>query len=59
MTDPAGTVRRCERCNKLPRGKIKQENARRYAPYCSFHCQEWHRLELASSYVRDMPEFLK
>lgn len=51
---------RCKRCHKIPRSKIAQENyAKRYPGYCSFHCQEWHRLEQASAYVRAMPEFLK
>jgi hypothetical protein len=53
------SVQRCKRCQKLPRGKIKVANAERYAPYCSFHCQEWHRLELASEWVRNMPGVLK
>lgn len=57
MSTPIGLS--CKRCNKKPRGKIKVENAKRYEPYCSFHCQEWHRLELASSYVRSLPGYLK
>ena len=50
---------RCLRCKKIPHGKMKQANFERYKPYCSFHCQEWHRLELASEFVRNMPSFLK
>jgi hypothetical protein len=52
-------LRRCKRCRKIPRGRMQTQNAKRYAPYCSYHCQEWARLEDASAYVRNMPEFLK
>ncbi len=52
-------LRRCKRCQKIPRSKLAKENAKRYAPYCSFHCQEWARLEDVSPYVRNMPGFLK
>lgn len=50
---------RCERCKKIPRGKVKRENAARYYPYCSYHCQEWARLENASEFVRRLPSCLK
>lgn len=50
---------RCERCKKLPRGKMRLENFERYKPYCSYHCQEWAQLENASAYVRNMPAYLK
>lgn len=50
---------RCKRCKKMPRGKMQQANWDRYKPYCSYHCQEWHQLELASEYVRKMPAYLK
>ena len=59
MTGRVLDLRRCHRCKKIPRGKIRIENAKRYAPFCSYHCQEWARLEAASEYVRNMPEFLK
>lgn len=61
MMTPGITLdtRRCKRCRKIPRGRIQTENAKRYAPYCSFHCQEWARLEGSSTFVRNMPEFLK
>lgn len=52
-------LRRCHRCRKIPRSKIGKENMKRYAPFCSYHCQEWARLEAASEWVRNMPEFLK
>jgi hypothetical protein len=44
---------RCERhrCRKIPRGKLRLAERERYAPYCSFHCQEWARLEGAQAYV--------
>jgi len=50
---------RCLRCNKIPRGKMQKSNFEHYKPYCSYHCQEWHRLEQASEYVRKMPGYLK
>lgn len=50
---------RCERCRKIPRGKMQTANYERYKPYCSYHCQEWHRLEKASAFVRNMPAYLK
>lgn len=50
---------RCKRCNKIPRGKLKQQSYEHYKPYCSYHCQEWHRLEQASEYIRRMPAYLK
>jgi hypothetical protein len=43
---------RCRRCHKIPRGKIAWGNWERYAPYCTFHCQEWGRLEDAQAYLR-------
>lgn len=42
---------RCKRCKKLPRGKMKQAEFERYAPYCSYHCQEWGRLEDARRHL--------
>ena len=59
MSNPINDPRRCKRCRKIPRGKMQQNTARIYAPYCSFHCQEWARLEDASEYVRNLPAFLK
>ena len=63
MTNPSERevidTRRCKRCQKIPRSKMAKENAKHYAPYCSFHCQEWARLEDASDYVRNMPGYLK
>ena len=59
MSHLSKDLRRCKRCRKIPRGKINQANAKRYAPYCSFSCQEWARLEDASAHVRSLPEFLK
>ncbi len=42
---------RCKRCKKLPRGKMQRANYERYAPYCSYHCQEWAQLEDAQRYI--------
>jgi hypothetical protein len=50
---------RCKRCRKVPRSKIQKDNYVRYPGYCSYHCQEWHCLELASEFVRSMPAYLK
>ena len=44
---------RCKRCGKLPRGKMNTDNFKRYAPYCSFHCQEWANLEGAQRYINE------
>ena len=43
--------RRCRRCRKIPRGKTAEAYAERYAPFCSYHCQEWFRLEEAERYL--------
>lgn len=45
---------RCKRCGKLPRGKMQHDNAKRYAPYCSYHCQEWAQLEEAQRYINKL-----
>jgi hypothetical protein len=45
---------RCKRCHKLPRGKMQEENAKKYAPYCSFHCLEWANLENAQAYIKTL-----
>ena len=45
---------RCLRpkCHKLIRkGKLAQANYQRYQPYCSYGCQEWHKLEAAQEYI--------
>jgi hypothetical protein len=39
------------RCNKLPRGNAQLANYKRYAPYCSYHCQESARVEDALRYL--------
>ena len=44
---------RCKRCGKLPRGKMQAENFKRYAPFCSYHCQEWAYLEDAHRYINE------
>lgn len=36
---------RCTRCGRLIRGKSSIKSFEIYKPFCSFHCQEWHRLE--------------
>lgn len=41
-----------QRCAQLIRkGKMAQANYQRYKPYCSYSCQEWHRLEEAQDYL--------
>jgi hypothetical protein len=42
----------CKRCGKHPRGKMQEANFKRYAPFCSYHCQEWFRLEEAQRYIK-------
>lgn len=42
---------RCKYCRKIPRGKMNVANYERYKPYCSFHCQEWGRLQDAAAYL--------
>ena len=41
---------RCKRCG----GKIRQHGL--YQPYCSFHCQEWARVEAGFAYLREREE---
>ena len=42
---------RCKRCGKIPRSKAQKGNYETYYPgYCSFNCQEWHRLEVWRRY---------
>jgi hypothetical protein len=51
--DPVtGSHPRCQRCHKTPRSKAAWVNWGRYTPYCSFHCQEWGRLDDAQEYLR-------
>lgn len=45
---------RCERCVKLIRGAMAEARYARYRPFCSFHCQEWTRLESAQRYINEM-----
>jgi len=53
---------RCPRCGVLkpePRGTRTKERAaefERYAPYCSYHCQEWHKTEQAYEHLRRCDE---
>ena len=47
---------RCKRCRKMPRGKMQLANWDRYKPYCSYHCQEWARLEEARAYLDRLRE---
>jgi len=47
---------RCKRCRKIPRGSIETNNYEKYYPgYCSFQCQQWHRLDLAREYLKSLP----
>lgn len=36
--------RRCARCGVIPRGKSRIAEAARYAPYCSYQCQEMQKV---------------
>jgi len=45
---------RCQRCRKIPRGVLGKANFNRYSPYCSFHCQEWAKLENAQKYINEL-----
>lgn len=49
-------LRRCKRCGKIPRGKLRQQEAERYKPFCSYHCQEWFNLEAAARYAASLRE---
>jgi len=45
---------RCARqcCNKLiGKGKQAQANFKRYAPHCSYHCQQWDYIESARLHI--------
>lgn len=43
---------RCTRCKNIPRGKIAKANYEKHYPgFCSYHCQEWYRLEAAQRYL--------
>lgn len=50
---------RCQRCRKIPRGKLALSNSTRYHPFCSYHCQEWAQLESAKRYIDTLPESVK
>lgn len=43
---------RCKRCRKIPRGEQRKRSFEQYAPYCSYHCQEWAKLEGAHRYLQ-------
>jgi endogenous inhibitor of DNA gyrase (YacG/DUF329 family) len=47
-------LRRCKRCGKMPRGKLRKAEMERHFPYCSYHCQEWARLEDAQEYINTL-----
>ena len=47
---------RCKRCNKIPRGKRQEIEYKQYAPYCSYHCQQWGALEDAQRYINNLPK---
>ena len=33
---------------------MQQDNFARYAPYCSYHCQQWANLEDAQEYINGL-----
>lgn len=45
---------RCKRCRKIPRGKARMAEFERYKPLCSFHCQEWDRVEGGMRRIREL-----
>jgi len=50
---------RCKRgrCNKLiKKSKQAQNEYARYKPYCCYHCQQWHNLELALAYINTLTD---
>lgn len=44
---------KCARCGKVIRSKAARVSFVRYAPFCSFHCQEWASLEAAQRYLAE------
>lgn len=46
---------RCKRCRKLIKGKLRVAQYEQYKPYCSYHCQEWAKLEDAQAYINILP----
>lgn len=54
MTAALDLRSRCarQRCDKLIRkGQQAQAEFKRYSPFCSYHCQEWARLEGAQAVI--------
>ncbi len=44
-----------EKCNKLiGKSKMKIAAYDHYKPYCSYHCQQWHGLELAQKHINSL-----
>lgn len=43
----------CHFCGKSPRGKLQMANAERYTPYCSYQCQESHRMAQAREHLAE------
>lgn len=49
--------KRCGKIRPAPRENSRsmtQLNWARYAPFCSYACQEWSRLEDAQEYINDL-----
>ena len=44
MSGKIETRPRCNKCNRLIRGELRERNYAHYQPYCSFHCQETARM---------------
>lgn len=44
---------KCARCGKAIRSKADKSSFVRYAPFCSYHCQEWASLEAAQRYLAE------
>jgi endogenous inhibitor of DNA gyrase (YacG/DUF329 family) len=46
----------CKRCGRKPRGRMQIASAERYAPFCSYQCQQWYNLEDARAYLAELRE---
>ena len=45
---------RCAYCKKVPRGKSRIAERKKYAPFCSYHCQEWGNLREVACYLESL-----
>lgn len=45
---------RCKCCGKFPRGKARIAEFARYAPFCSYHCQETYNMKINLQYCAEL-----